>query len=551
LPPAPLAPQQLQLARERRRGMRRAAPSAAAAAAASHTPPPHATHTTRSAGAPAAAPPAPLPAWSTRPDYTWRGVGVAAALICTWAAVQSFALFAPPPTLPLLPFLLAAAALFAALTWLYVGLFITAHDAMHALVAPRHRRLNDAFGATAVCLYAQFSFAPLLRAHGAHHRAPGTPHDPDFHDGVSASCGAWLRTFMLRYVRAAQLARIALLASLLHFGARVPARRLALFWALPSILRRACVCACACACVRACVCGREESPAERHCVRVCAARCSCFSSARSCRTARPATAARPRTTQHQAQRRAATMTKTMMAEEEGTRTVTARAARAWATRCRSSPASTSAGATGCVLGSVRLRKRSRARPDDAPQSRETRSFFRSDASIFCGGVFAAGAPRVPGGALVAPAHAAPAAARARGVMCASASSPFQWAQRAQVVPIAVQTNFCSASPQPFASRSVAMASLAAFPAIAGFAVSRPRAARRSVAARSSGEKKVRGGLCRRLQPTPGVPPRRTPPPRRAARPGALCPPRRTSHADRAPRRAPAAPRLLSHRLGFG
>ena len=29
------------------------------------------------------------------------------------------------------------------MTWLYVGLFITAHDAMHGSLSPRHPRLND------------------------------------------------------------------------------------------------------------------------------------------------------------------------------------------------------------------------------------------------------------------------------------------------------------------------------------------------------------------------------------------------------------------------
>jgi hypothetical protein len=168
------------------------------------------------------------------------------ALIAAWAATLSFALFALPP-LPLLALRLGsrfracacAAALSATLTWLHVGLFISAHDAMHATLAPRHRRVNDGLGALCVCAYAQFAYAPLARAHGAHHRAPGGAADPDFHDGVRSAAHAWLFTFMRRYVRKTQIARIAGVATALRFGARVPVTHLALFWALPSMLRRA------------------------------------------------------------------------------------------------------------------------------------------------------------------------------------------------------------------------------------------------------------------------------------------------------------------------
>jgi beta-carotene ketolase (CrtW type) len=69
---------------------------------------------------------------------------------------------------------LRAVFLVALMTWLYTALFIVAHDAMHALVAPRHRRLNHAVGALAAALYAQFKYEPLRAAHAEHHRAPAS-----------------------------------------------------------------------------------------------------------------------------------------------------------------------------------------------------------------------------------------------------------------------------------------------------------------------------------------------------------------------------------------
>lgn len=69
---------------------------------------------------------------------------------------------------------LRAVFLMALMTWLYTALFIVAHDAMHALVAPRHRRLNHAVGELAAALYAQFAYEPLRAAHAEHHRAPAS-----------------------------------------------------------------------------------------------------------------------------------------------------------------------------------------------------------------------------------------------------------------------------------------------------------------------------------------------------------------------------------------
>lgn len=109
------------------------------------------------------------PPWAHRPDYAYRGLGFSAAVLACWACVLCFAL-----RNGLASGALRAASLMALLTWLYVALFIVAHDAMHALVAPRHRRMNDAVGRLAAALYAQFDYDMLRAAHGEHHRAPAS-----------------------------------------------------------------------------------------------------------------------------------------------------------------------------------------------------------------------------------------------------------------------------------------------------------------------------------------------------------------------------------------
>ena len=50
-------------------------------------------------------------------------------------------------------------------TFLYTGLFITAHDAMHGTVFPGNRKFNDLIGTLVAKLYAFFSYQRLLSKH--------------------------------------------------------------------------------------------------------------------------------------------------------------------------------------------------------------------------------------------------------------------------------------------------------------------------------------------------------------------------------------------------
>lgn len=84
-------------------------------------------------------------------------------------------------------------------TFLYTGLFITAHDAMHGAVCPQNRQLNDGMGAVALWLYALFSFRKLLKNHRLHHLYPARELDPDFHDGQHKHPGIWYLHFMGQY----------------------------------------------------------------------------------------------------------------------------------------------------------------------------------------------------------------------------------------------------------------------------------------------------------------------------------------------------------------
>jgi beta-carotene/zeaxanthin 4-ketolase len=96
--------------------------------------------------------------------------------------------------------LVLAPLLVAALSGANVGLFIVAHDAMHDALVPASPKLNHALGHLFLGLYVGFSFDRMLAAHRAHHRAPGTPDDPDFDPAHPTRFWPWYGTFLRRHV---------------------------------------------------------------------------------------------------------------------------------------------------------------------------------------------------------------------------------------------------------------------------------------------------------------------------------------------------------------
>jgi beta-carotene/zeaxanthin 4-ketolase len=124
--------------------------------------------------------------------------------------------------------------------FIQTGLFIVAHDAMHGTVLPSDRRWNDAIGELAVTLYALLPYKKLALNHQRHHRYPGQPNDPDFHDGIHSSPFAWYWRFMQGYLDRQQkiilFFGIGAIFITLHWGLHVALVNLFLFWILPIVL---------------------------------------------------------------------------------------------------------------------------------------------------------------------------------------------------------------------------------------------------------------------------------------------------------------------------
>lgn len=154
----------------------------------------------------------------------WVGLHVAAIFVIDWAAM-------PVPLAVCL-----ALPLVAVQTWLFVGLFIIAHDAMHGSLAPGRPKVNRWVGRVVLFLYAAFSYDRLLPDHHRHHRRPGTADDPDFDPDHPAAFGPWFYRFMRHYYGWREFA--AMFVVMMGYFAIVgpsPWKILA-FYALPAIL---------------------------------------------------------------------------------------------------------------------------------------------------------------------------------------------------------------------------------------------------------------------------------------------------------------------------
>lgn len=160
------------------------------------------------------------------------GIALAALILLTWAGLHVWAVFwhqwseADWWRTPLLVGLQ---------TWLNVGLFIVAHDAIHGSLVPGRPRLSAAIGQLCVALYAGFSLRRLAASHLRHHAAPGREGDPDFHPDAPTHFAAWFVGFFRRYFGWRELAVLSLATAVwLWLGAKP--LNLVVFWTLPALL---------------------------------------------------------------------------------------------------------------------------------------------------------------------------------------------------------------------------------------------------------------------------------------------------------------------------
>jgi beta-carotene ketolase (CrtW type) len=121
-------------------------------------------------------------------------------------------------------------------TFLYTGLFITAHDAMHGSVFPQTKKINNLIGSLAVFLYGFFSYRQLLKKHWQHHHHPTSELDPDYHDGTKSNGICWYFHFMKGYWSWNQFIAMTIAYSLAKYALSISQTNLILFWIVPPVL---------------------------------------------------------------------------------------------------------------------------------------------------------------------------------------------------------------------------------------------------------------------------------------------------------------------------
>jgi beta-carotene ketolase (CrtW type) len=160
----------------------------------------------------------------------YLGLNIALFIILAWATHLVFLL---QVDLGLHPWLVVPGLLMQ--TFLYTGMFITAHDAIHGAIAPRKHKQNAAIGAFCLFVYALFPYFKVREKHFDHHRFAGTLKDPDYHNGKQTSFWLWYVHFLLTYITWQQFVGMAFIFNVLHHVLHVPIANLLLFWVAPAL----------------------------------------------------------------------------------------------------------------------------------------------------------------------------------------------------------------------------------------------------------------------------------------------------------------------------
>ena len=156
------------------------------------------------------------------------GVFIALLVIISWASHLAYMLLLQPVNLLDVWFWV----LMLIQTWLFTGLFITAHDSMHGTISA-NRKLNNVIGFSATLLFAGMWYPMLIKKHKMHHVNPGTALDPDYYTGKQ-NFFIWWFSFMKSYVTIWQ---ILIMAGLFNLGLLFFSEiQLIVLWIIPSIL---------------------------------------------------------------------------------------------------------------------------------------------------------------------------------------------------------------------------------------------------------------------------------------------------------------------------
>ena len=165
-----------------------------------------------------------------------HGIWIAITIMASYLLSATVGVLEIHPLTPLNTLFPVGDILLAFLTlWLCTGLFISAHDAMHGLVAPKSPKFNAMIGQLCLGLYAGLSYKRLLSGHIEHHAHPSTEEDPDYWPGFLGAVG-WYFRFMLQYLSPLPILIVAGTYHSLVHGVGIPPHRLLAMWIAPQVL---------------------------------------------------------------------------------------------------------------------------------------------------------------------------------------------------------------------------------------------------------------------------------------------------------------------------
>ena len=140
-------------------------------------------------------------------DYQYKGIFIALLIMAFWFLHLIFMLEQP---LSFNNYYLYLGILVQ--THLYTGLFITSHDSIHGVVAPKYTRVNRLLGQVCTLLFAFNRYSLLEKKHHWHHQFVNTEKDPDVHQG---NFFVWWFKFLIQYVSWQQVLAMAIAYNIL------------------------------------------------------------------------------------------------------------------------------------------------------------------------------------------------------------------------------------------------------------------------------------------------------------------------------------------------
>ena len=164
--------------------------------------------------------------------YLKKSIGYTFIIVFSWLAIHIYSVFFHSLDSPIWKTLI----LILIQCWLYAGIFIVAHDAMHRSLFPNNHSVNDMVGKLIVFIYAGFNWEIMRSSHHSHHNYSGTENDPDYYTKTPQNFWPWYLNFFSNYFGIKQVLVMIIFTLVYIFILGANYENTIVMWALPAIL---------------------------------------------------------------------------------------------------------------------------------------------------------------------------------------------------------------------------------------------------------------------------------------------------------------------------